>query len=990
MIVARAARRSCLALLFAALWAVGLDSAARCREPAAQPASPLSSDDALAAFQLAEGLRIELAACEPEVVDPVEVRFDEDGRMWVVEMRDYPNGPPEGAAPLSRIRVLEDRDGDGRYETGTTFAEGLLFPTGVQPWRGGAFVTLAGRVAYMKDTDGDGRCDLDETWYTGFAEQNPQLRANHPRLALDGHIYVANGLRGGTVVNARDVGAEPVDIGGRDFRFDPHTGACEAASGAGQFGLTFDDYGNRFVCSNRNPLRHIVLEERYLRRNPLVAVAAAAQDVAGAEGALQVFPISRAWTTSNLHAGQITAACGVTIYRGDGLPNDYYGNAFICEPTGNLVQCQIVEPAGATFTSHPRFEDREFLASTDEWFRPVNLEVGPDGGLYVVDMYRAVIEHPEWVPDELKHRPDERYGDDRGRVWRIVREGHERRDTPQLSGAASDRLVLLLDHGNVWQREAAMRLLVERQDQSAASALATIATKGRTPAARVVALRTLAATDCLDVEVLRRAFADPHPRVREQALAVAERWPEARSPILESLRAIAADDDPRVRYQWALSLSALANLPPDNKPLLASAALSASDEWTRIAVRIAAGDEGGSLFADVVFRLASSDDELPASRLPLVRELAAAAAAQEENQRAIAWAAIAGLARRNGRLQGAALLGFAAGLNRRGSSFAAWRRDYAEDVRAWTAMDDLFRSAARRANDAALDESRRAEAVDLLALASSSIGGRTLVDLIRDEPSQALRIRAVAALARHDDPRVAPVLLADFSAQTPALRGAVLDAVIDAGPRATALLDEISAGRIAAAEIDRPRADRLLNHPNAQVAARAKELFSDALPADRQQILSEYRTALELDGDSLRGREVFAKNCAICHRIGEIGVNVAPDISDSRTKTPAQLLADILQPNRAIDANYVSYAIVTTDGVPLTGVIAAETATSVTLRMQEGKSVTLPRSDIEELRSTGRSLMPDGVEKTISPQAMADLISFIKNWRYLDGAVPVP
>jgi putative membrane-bound dehydrogenase-like protein len=172
-------------------------------KPQTAPASPLSPGEAVKHFQLDPACRIELAAAEPEVVDPVDIRFDEDGRMWVVEMRDYPHGPPPGEPGRSQIKVLEDRDGDGRYETAIVFADKLLFVTGLQPWKGGVFVTLAGRVAYLKDTDGDGRADLDETWFTGFAQENSQLRANHPRLALDNHVYVANGLRGGKVVNVR-------------------------------------------------------------------------------------------------------------------------------------------------------------------------------------------------------------------------------------------------------------------------------------------------------------------------------------------------------------------------------------------------------------------------------------------------------------------------------------------------------------------------------------------------------------------------------------------------------------------------------------------------------------------------------------------------------------------------------------------------------------------------------------------------------------------
>ncbi len=207
---AREFRLGCIA---AVLMVVSVSAGAEVAKPQAGPASPLSPAEALKHFQLDPACRIELAAAEPEVIDPVAIRFDEDGRMWVVEMRDYPHGPAEGRACPVADRVLEDRDGDGRFETATVFADKLLFVTGLQPWKGGVFVTLAGRVAYMKDTDGDGRADVDETWFTGFAEENSQLRANHPRLALDNHIYVANGLRGGKVVNVRKqaarVGRQP-------------------------------------------------------------------------------------------------------------------------------------------------------------------------------------------------------------------------------------------------------------------------------------------------------------------------------------------------------------------------------------------------------------------------------------------------------------------------------------------------------------------------------------------------------------------------------------------------------------------------------------------------------------------------------------------------------------------------------------------------------------------------------------------------------------
>jgi putative membrane-bound dehydrogenase-like protein len=356
---------------------------------------------------LPDDLRIELVAAEPDVVDPVAITFDPDGRLWVVEMSDYPNGPREDhrtdnvhgspeadprvhGLPLSRVRVLSDADGGGRYGDPVTFADRLVFANGLLLWKDGLLVTTDGDVLFLRDTDGDGAADEREVWFTGFKRDNPQLRANHPTLGVDNHIYIASGIRGGEVIAARAdwaAGAKPVSLSGRDFRFDPLSGAYESVSGVGQFGLCFDDFGNRFVCSNRHPCNHIVLEDRYLARNPYQAVPQVHAEVSPAAEKSRLYPISRIWTTSNLHANQFTAACGLLIYRGDALPAEYHGNSFTCEPTSNLVHRDVLTPQGATFTSRPGRAEIEFLATKDEWFRPVNLTHGPDGALYVVDMY---------------------------------------------------------------------------------------------------------------------------------------------------------------------------------------------------------------------------------------------------------------------------------------------------------------------------------------------------------------------------------------------------------------------------------------------------------------------------------------------------------------------------------------------------------------------------------------------------------------------------
>ncbi len=414
------------AILFAAALALSQTHGIVGAEPPATKtiSGPQSPTDAIQHMRLPSGLRIELVAAEPDVIDPVAIAFDENGRLFVAEMLDYPNEPATGKPLRSSIRMLQDKDGDGRFETSQFFAQGLPFCNGVLPWRGGVIATLAGEVTYFADDDGDGKADRRESWFTGFKEENSQLRANHPTLGLDNHVYVANGLRGGSVVAAhepwRKAAAEPLSISGLDFRFDPRTGECDAVSGHGQFGLTFDDFGNRFVCSNRNPCMQVMLENRYIKRNPYLALPRVVHDVSPAAEASHLYPLSRAWTTSNMHASQFTAACGVTIYRGDALPPEYLGNSFTCDPTGNLVHRDVMESHGAAFDAPPNTTQAEFLATPDEWFRPVNLANGPDGALYVVAMYRPVIEHPDFMPPELKGRPENFRSGERGRIYRIV------------------------------------------------------------------------------------------------------------------------------------------------------------------------------------------------------------------------------------------------------------------------------------------------------------------------------------------------------------------------------------------------------------------------------------------------------------------------------------------------------------------------------------------------------------------------------------------
>ncbi len=969
--------------------------------PESQTSGPLSPQEALATIQVDSGLRVELVAAEPDVIDPVAIRFDERGRMWVVEMRDYPHGPPEGQPPLSRIRILADADGDGVYKLASTFVDQLPFITGVQPWKGGAFVTLAGQVAYFPDANSDGVAEQPTVWFTGFAEENSQLRANHPRLGLDNQIYVANGLRGGSVVSARNPGAPPLSISGMDFRFDPHSGEYAAATGAGQFGLCFDDYGNRFVCTNRNPLKHIVMPDEVLRRNPALAAPSGVHDVAAFGEDSRLFPISRAWTTSNLHAGQFTAACGVGIYRGDLLPAEYQGNGFTCDPTGNLVHREIIQPAGGTFASRPAKEGVEFLASTDDWFRPVNVETGPDGALYVVDMYRAVIEHPQFMPAELKERPDLRFGDDRGRIYRIVPDNATRssasdKDRPRdLTKLSDEELAIqLAANPNSWQRETAARLIHERQLRSLGPKLVALARGGATlPEGRIHAVWALNGLGLLTDDVLVQALAAKHPRVREQA-AILSAGRLNNDQIRRAALELAHDDDAKVRFQAALALGNIAG--NDVIAALKSIALKGADDpWTRTAVASAVperSEQGSPLPASEVLLTAVLNDlgtrrplAMTDGEQDLVAELTnlAGSASKDARQQALARLMALDFQADSARLQFRLIRSWLEAA-RRSDRNVRLSEDLLPDQKA--SLRQLLAKAQSVATDSAREPAERTEAIGLLAFAAD---GATLAELARGETNQSVRSAALAAFARTGSLETWRAILRRFAGESPSVRRSILDATLSRADLTAALLDAIETRQVRPTELDQVRSGRLLRHGNLEIRERANKLLAASIPADRQQVLADYQQALALAADPQRGQLVFRERCATCHRIGEIGVNVAPDISDSRTKTPIQILTDILQPNRAIDSNYISYTIVTTDGRALTGIIASETGGSVTIRQPENKTVTLTRGEIDEMQSSGVSLMPEGLEKNINHQQMADLIAFIKNWRYLDGRTPL-
>ncbi len=971
---------------------------------------------------LTEGVSIQNIAKEPIVIDPVDIAFDEFGRLWVAEMRDYPNGPAEGEKPISLIKVLRDNDGDGIYESATVFADELLFVTGMFPWKGGVIVTLSGKIEWMIDRDGDDKVDHREVWLDGFAEKNPQLRANHLTLGPDGWFYVANGLRGGAVNVVRKDWPqlkEPIQLRGRDFRFHPQTGACEAIAGNGQYGMSFDEWGNRIICSNRNPAMQIMLQYKHLALQPKLPIRSLVQDISPAGVDSKLFPLSANWTTSNLHAGQYSAACGVHIYQGDALPAKFKNRMFVCDPTANLVHQDELQIDDATFSAVNPYQQKEFLASTSEWFRAVNLQTGPDGCLYVVDMYRAVIEHPQFMPDELKNRPDLTLGNNLGRLWRLYETGKKlsrpAAETTLPAKASTAQLIQWLQHENIWQREVAYRKFVERQDASVAPELARLLTPQTRPAAYILALRLLDQLNALSDEQLLAGIAHADPKVRFNALKISDsrlnpsgtgRETDSQnvdSPLAKAAVLALQDKHPHVRYQAMLVLRSLA----DKVPLFVttvrkSILLNSSGIWSRQASLLGLHGEKLNLLHLMVYRANSiiKTESQKQTQREYLNEISYLIGRASDDESATMVLMSLFPIRQTGldqQLVSAAIVGLGNGLRSRGKSVTALLKSpvFEKNSKYQQYIKQLLADARQNKDHdlkiRSLQTARFIPGDEVTGLLVEFVKNHQLPADVRGECLKSLRGRTIP-----QSEKVIAEFVEMIRSESPRIRRELIDYSLSNKQATVALLSAMDAGELNFRELASVHLRVLSRSKDKDIKAlytklqkKTKDTNLEKLIADYLKVLSQAdMTDLE-HGSPERGREIFKSQCSSCHRIGNEGVSVAPDISDTRVKRPSDLLTNILDPNRAIDNNYFSYTAVTTDGKVYTGVLAEETPFAITLKQAKGETVTLQRDDIEEFASDGVSFMPKGLEKNITPEQMVDLISYLKNWRYLNGKVPL-
>ena len=964
---------------------------------------PLSPEQALASFELEPGYRIEIAAAEPLTKDPVAMTFDERGRLYVVENRGYP-GPLEGISPteaLGVIALLEDTNGDGRYDKRSDFARGLTYPNGIMPWNGGVFVTCAPDILYLKDTNGDGVADERRIVLTGFeTTKTPQIRVSHPTLGIDNWVYLTSGLNGGRVTAPDHADRAPVIFSTSDSRFNPFTFEFEVTGGRSQYGLTFDDYGRRFTCANRNPVWHVVLEPRYLQRNPHLAFSETVQEVSTVGGQATVWPISADMTTASFmpsllgapHLGTFTAASGVHLHRGDGLPQEHRDSIFICESAQNLVQRQVLAPNGVTFTSRPARSGREFLASRDNWFRPVFAANGPDGALYVVDMYRKTIDHPQYVPEASRALLDFDAGRERGRIYRIVAKNRTTsRVRVDLDRMSAPELVRTLEHPNAWWRETAQRLLVERRNRDALPLLRRLSRESLRSLARLHALWTLEGLEALETADIVSALRDRDAGIRENAVRLAE--PRLRtSPVLvPDVIRLADDHNDRVRFQVALALGETAD-PRAITALASIAQRDGAESWVRAAVLSSLNGRTHEFVRAFSASSSSSPDTIRGAVMQDLGQLFGTAETSERCLELILEIANSAVA---SNWQPAALAGIARGLQRRGlggeDRSALMTLLSTESPQANAARQQVSAVLARSgelALDAAAPASVRLSAIGLLGYTDYSTAGKTLESLLAPQHSIEFQVAAVRALAQLPERAAATALVERrrWLSFTPEVREAALVALTADEPRTLVLLDAVENGSIARTVLSPSRRSRLTNHRKVSIQKRARMLFAPLDSGDRMQAYERLRgTVFKQSSNAASGHGTFSRHCATCHTFDGRGGTLGPDLTGIRNQPPEAILLHVLVPDYEITPGYYAYVVETRDGRTLVGRLESEAPNSLTFRDAASQPHVVLRSQIVSMTASPNSLMPNDLERAISPQELADLIGYLKSPRGADA-----
>lgn len=961
---------------------------------------PLSPEESLQRLALPPGFKVTLVATEPDVAKPICLGWDTRGRLWIAETFDYPNQLKPAGQGRDRIKVCEDTDGDGQADRFTVFADRLSIPTSLCFANGGLIVIESGHTLFLRDTNGDDVADERRILFSGWGMGDTHATASNLRPGPDNWIWGVVGYSGFD----GEVAGRKIRFGMGVFRFRPDGSALEfiRSSNNNTWGLGISEEGILFgSTANNNASWYMAIPNCYYE-----AVSGwgpgRMETIADSQA---FYPITDKVRQVDAH-GRYTAGAGHALYTARSFPREFWNRiAFVAEPTGHLLGQFRLDPKGADFQAVNR---GSFLASDDEWTSPIVAEVGPDGALWVIDWYNYIIQHNP-TPIGFRNGKGNAYEtplrDQRhGRIYRVTAAGGRPTKAPRLDPANPKSLVAALSGDNQLWRFHAQRLLVERNSTDVVPRLRSLVTDTSTDKAglnpgAMHALWTLQGLGALGEPASRstatRALGHPAWGVRRAAVTVLPSDEETTRTLLQA-RLL---DDPEAQVRLA-TLLALASTPTD---LSAGRAIvqalrnpsTAGDRWLREAAACAAVRHGEGFLSG----LASASTPLPDA----ANEVVLIVARHESSRRTAAltvWLKAAGSSPATAK---AVLEGLTQG----------WPEGVSPTLDASTeaALKDSMRTLGEEGQDRLLILANRRGRLDLfpeaVAAATQRLKAtveatgradsartaaarawvnlqdtpetlRTLGAQISPQSSPELATGILRALGDSHQPSLGDALLERCNTLTPGQKRAALTVLLRRVAWTNRILTGLESGELHANDLGWEQWQSLRNHSDTAVVQRAASVQGRKAPvsADREEVLKRLLPAASKAGDSIRGREVFTANCGVCHLFFGQGGKVGPDLSGIGVRPKAELLGEILDPNRSVESNYVLWTVETKGGDTLSGRLDTESNTSIELYDLQGQKHVLPRSEIARLEASRQSIMPTGFEQ-LGEQPLADLLAFL-------------
>ena len=975
--------------------------------PATTPA--LSPEAAQAKFTLPPGFEIRLFASEPEVVNPVAMTWDERGRLWVVELYEYPLGAKPGEKGRDRIKILEDTDGDGRADKVTVFAEGFSLATGILVGHGGVFLGQAPNVLFLQDTNapllaGVGafqKANKQTTLLTGFGLEDRHELLNGFTWGPDGQLYMTHGVfTRADVKDAQNPTAPSVRMDAAVARYNVQTRKFEvyADGTSNPWGVDFDRAGNAFLSACViDHMFHMAPGGIYVR-----------------QGGQPMFPYAYQLLPSIVdHRHKMAAYAGIQVYLGDQWPAEHYGTIFCGNLHDNAVHQDTLTPNGSTFKSSFK---QDFIRANDGWFMPVSQQVGPDGALWIMDWY-------DKYPCYQNARADPEGVDrEHGRIWRVVYTGNEKgkpiASRPQrdmdLAKLTSAQLVERLAHPNVWQRKMAQRVLNDRRDDTVMGLLQKQFADAPALETRLASLWTLHSSGYLADDQLPKAAADKEPTIRAWAARLIGEQQLGNAKDLALLRQLASDSEPTVRIAVATACRQLTsgsltvNTKPQREPNAAAIAeilaalITATPTATDLLLNHLVWMAAEPLVArdpKFAFALLNKVRTAPLAGTFTYKTMRRVCDLQNPAQLDAALDFLGGLPVTDP-LLASALSGLVDGQKGKALKpakpteavlkplLASTREEVARPARQLGALwgdAGAMQASLALVNDAKAPLDERLKAAQTARQLKNDAAREALMKAIAPGNPEPLLLEAIAGLSQLGGQTTAEAIFAQWKNFSPAARRTAAETLASRGNWASQLLSELEQKRILASDI--PAATiRTLTRSAADygmLAKRATAIFGRVRDANADKlklIAAKKEMILNAKGqpDLKAGHEVAKKICFTCHKLHGEGADIGPDLTGVGRSSLDALLANIIDPNQIIGAGYEMVEITTKDDRSVSGRMVENTDTRVRLLSAGPKEDVVAKSDIAKLRVSDLSVMAEGLEQM--PDAdFRNLIAYLLN-----------